>query len=97
VVPGSSVADIIDLGRGNDVVNAGLGDDVINGGAGADIIVGGPATNGKLAATTIALVGYGSVVGDVGAQARFWSTASQFQDCWNSSRQWTLRVTRSSR
>jgi len=70
VVPGSSVADIIDLGRGNDVVNAGLGDDVINGGAGADIIVGGPATNGKLAATTIALVGYGSVVGDVGAQAQ---------------------------
>src|SRR5882724_7617625 len=38
-VSGSSVADVIDLGRGNDVINAGLGDDVIHGGAGNDVII----------------------------------------------------------
>ncbi|WP_418219820.1 hypothetical protein [Bradyrhizobium icense] len=69
-ITGSAVADLIDLGRGDDTINAGLGDDVIHGGAGADIIVGGPATNGELAVTTITLVGYGSVVGAVGAQAQ---------------------------
>jgi len=69
-VSGSSVADIIDLGRGNDTVNAGLGNDVIRGGAGEDVIVGGPAASQKLAVTTITLVGYGSIVGGVGAQAQ---------------------------
>ena len=49
VASGSSVADIIDLGRGNDVFNAGLGDDVIRGGAGDDVIVGGPGSTGRLA------------------------------------------------
>ncbi|KRR24135.1 hypothetical protein CQ14_15560 [Bradyrhizobium lablabi] len=67
---GSAVADLIDIGRGNDTIDAGLGDDVIHGGAGADIIVGGPATSGKLSVTTVTLVGYGSVVGGVGAQAQ---------------------------
>ena len=66
---GSPVADIIDLGRGNDTVSAGLGDDIVRGGAGDDVIVGGPAVAGKLAVTTVTLVGYGSVVGGVGAQA----------------------------
>ncbi|WFU17700.1 calcium-binding protein [Bradyrhizobium sp. CB3481] len=67
---GSPVADIIDLGRGNDTVSAGLGDDIVRGGAGDDVIVGGPAVAGKLAVTTVTLVGYGSVVGGVGAQAQ---------------------------
>ncbi|WP_161849952.1 calcium-binding protein [Bradyrhizobium sp. CCBAU 051011] len=69
-ITGSAVADLIDLGRGDDTIDAGLGDDVIHGGAGADIIVGGPATTGKLSVTTVTLVGYGSVVGGVGAQAQ---------------------------
>jgi hypothetical protein len=68
-VSGSSVADIIDLGRGNNVINAGLGDDVIHGGAGDDVITGGPGVAGKLTTTTIVLTGYGSVVGGIGAQA----------------------------
>jgi Ca2+-binding RTX toxin-like protein len=67
---GSSVADIIDLGRGNDIINAGLGDDVIRGGAGDDVIVGGPGGTGRLAVTTVTLVGYGSVVGGIGALAQ---------------------------
>ncbi|WP_442894065.1 glycoside hydrolase family 113 [Bradyrhizobium sp. AZCC 1721] len=67
---GSAIADLIDLGRGDDTINAGLGDDIIHGGAGADVIVGGPASSGKLAVTTITLVGYGSAVGGVGAQAQ---------------------------
>jgi len=70
VASGSSVADIIDLGRGNDVINAGLGDDVIRGGAGDDVIVGGPGSTGRLAVTTVTLVGYGSVVEGIGAQAQ---------------------------
>jgi hypothetical protein len=69
-VSGSSVADIIDLGRGNNIINAGLGDDVIHGGAGDDIIVGGPRVAGKLSTTTLTLTGYGSMVGGVGAQAQ---------------------------
>jgi len=69
-VSGSSIADIIDLGRGNDTVNAGLGDDVIRGGAGEDVIVGGPTAGGRLAVTTVTLVGYGSIIGGVGAQAQ---------------------------
>src|SRR5437899_5273166 len=69
-VSGSPVADIIDLGRGNDIIKAGLGDDVIRGGAGDDVIVGGPAGTSRLTVTTVTLVGYGSVVGDVGAQAQ---------------------------
>jgi hypothetical protein len=67
---GSSVADIIDLGRGNDIINAGLGDDVIRGGAGNDVIVGGPGGTGRLAVTTVTLVGYGSTVEGIGAQAQ---------------------------
>src|ERR1700737_2554775 len=69
-VTGSSVADIIDLGRGNNTISAGLGDDVIHGGAGNDVIIGGPAVAGKLTTTTITLTGYGSVVGGIGAQAQ---------------------------
>jgi Ca2+-binding RTX toxin-like protein len=67
---GSSVADIIDLGQGNDVINGGLGDDVIHGGAGNDVISGGPSVAGKLSTTTITLTGYGSVVGGIGAQVQ---------------------------
>jgi Ca2+-binding RTX toxin-like protein len=69
-VSGSAVADIIDLGQGNNVINAGLGDDVIHGGAGNDVIIGGPSTAAKLTTTTITLTGYGSVVGGIGAQAQ---------------------------
>ena len=47
-----------------------MGDDVIRGGAGHDVIVGGPAGTSRLTVTTVTLVGYGSVVGDVGAQAQ---------------------------
>jgi hypothetical protein len=67
---GSAVADIIDLGQGNDIINAGLGDDVIRGGAGADVIVGGPGGAGRLSVTTVTLVGYGSVVDGIAAQAQ---------------------------
>lgn len=69
-ITGSPAADIIDLGRGDDAISAGLGDDVISAGAGDDVIVGGPGAAGKLAVTTVTLVGYGSVVGGVGAQAQ---------------------------
>jgi len=37
---------------------------------GNDVIVGGPSVAGKLSTTTITLTGYGSVVGDIGAQAQ---------------------------
>ena len=67
---GSTVADIIDLGRGNDIINAGLGDDVIRGGAGDDIIDGGPSGAGRSTVTTITLVGYGSMADGLGAQAQ---------------------------
>ncbi|NOJ48712.1 glycoside hydrolase family 113 [Bradyrhizobium archetypum] len=67
---GSAIADIIDLGRGNDDINAGLGDDVICGGAGDDTIVGGPGAGGRLAVKTVTLIGYGSVVGGIGAQVQ---------------------------
>jgi Ca2+-binding RTX toxin-like protein len=69
-VTGSSVADIIDLGQGNNVINGGLGDDVIHGGAGNDLITGGPGSAARLSTTTITLTGYGSVVGGIGAQAQ---------------------------
>ncbi len=69
-VNGSAVADIIDLGQGNNVIDGGLGDDVIRGGSGDDVITGGPASTARLATTTITLTGYGSVVGGVGAQAQ---------------------------
>jgi len=67
---GSAAADVIDLGRGDDTIRGGDGDDIISGGAGDDVVVGGPAAAGKLAVTTVTLVGYGSVVGGVGAQAQ---------------------------
>lgn len=69
-VTGSAVADVIDLGAGNNAVNGGPGDDLIRGGAGNDVIVGGPSAAGKLSTTTITLTGYGSVVGGIGAQAQ---------------------------
>jgi hypothetical protein len=67
---GSPVADLIDLGRGNDLIDAGSGDDVIRSGAGDDVIVGGPGAGGRLAVSTVTLVGYGSIVGGTGAQAQ---------------------------
>ncbi len=70
VVAGSSVGDIIDLGRGDDTINGGLGSDLIRGGAGNDTIIGGPDVTAKLATTTITITGYGSVVDGVGATAR---------------------------
>lgn len=71
-VNGTPVADIIDLGRGNNVINAGLGDDVIHVGPGNNTIVAGPSAPGKLTTTTITLTGYGSVVGGIGPQAQIW-------------------------
>jgi Ca2+-binding RTX toxin-like protein len=70
IANGSAVADIIDIGRGNDVINGGLGDDAIHGSAGNDVITGGPTAIGKLATTTVTLTGYGSVVSGVGAQVQ---------------------------
>ena len=69
-IDGSSIADRIDLGRGNDIIRAGLGDDVVRGGSGNDVIVGGPAVTGGLPTTTITLTGYGPVVDGIGAQAQ---------------------------
>jgi Ca2+-binding RTX toxin-like protein len=69
-VSGSTVADVIDLGRGNDKIDAGLGDDDVRGGAGDDVIIGGPNALDRLQVTTVTLVGYGSLVGNVGAQAQ---------------------------
>jgi len=43
---------------------------VIHGGAGDDVILGGPGVATRLATTTIALTGYGSVVDGIGAQAQ---------------------------
>jgi Ca2+-binding RTX toxin-like protein len=71
-VNGSSIAQIIDIGQGNNVVNAGRGDDVIHVGSGNNVINAGPTVPGKLATTTITLTGYGSVVGGIGAQAQIW-------------------------
>jgi Ca2+-binding RTX toxin-like protein len=68
-INGSSIADIIDLGKGNNVVNTGLGNDVVYGGPGNDVI-SGPTVAGPLKTTTITLTGYGSVVGGIGAQAQ---------------------------
>lgn len=69
VVAGSSIADTIDIGRGNDTINGGLGNDVIHGGAGNDTIIGGPDVTARLATTTLTITGYGSVVAGVGATA----------------------------
>jgi hypothetical protein len=70
VVAGSSIADTIDLGRGNDTISGGLGNDVIMGGAGNDTISGGPAVTAKLGTTTLTITGYGSVVDGTGAMAQ---------------------------
>jgi glycosyl hydrolase family 113/hemolysin type calcium-binding protein len=69
-ITGSSIADTIDLGQGNNVINTGLGNDVISGGNGNDTIVAGPESAANLATTTITLSGYGSVVDGVGAEAQ---------------------------
>jgi Ca2+-binding RTX toxin-like protein len=65
---GSPVADLIDVGGGNDILTGGLGDDVIRGGAGGDSIVGGPDKIAPLTETVVTVTGYGSVIGGVGAQ-----------------------------
>ncbi|HEY8332781.1 MAG TPA: hypothetical protein VIQ05_03220 [Tardiphaga sp.] len=70
VVAGSAVADVIDLGRGDDTINGGLGGDLIRGGAGNDSITGGPDVTARLATTTVTLTGWGSVVDGIGATAR---------------------------
>jgi Ca2+-binding RTX toxin-like protein len=70
MVAGSAVADVIDLGGGDDFIDAGPGNDIVHGGAGNDTIIGGPGLAGKLSTTSITLTGYGSVVGGIGAQAQ---------------------------
>ncbi len=65
---GSPIADVIDVGSGNDIISGGLGDDVILGGAGNDTITGGPASISELPTTTVTVTGYGTVVDGVGAQ-----------------------------
>ncbi|MGB5904049.1 MAG: carbohydrate-binding domain-containing protein [Xanthobacteraceae bacterium] len=65
---GSSIADVIDVGSGNDAISGGLGNDVIHGGAGSDTITGGPSAISHLSQSTITVTGYGTVVNDVGAQ-----------------------------
>lgn len=67
---GSPIADVIDVGRGNDVISGGLGDDVFHGGAGGDTITGGPGSISRLSQTTIEVTGYGTLVDGVGAQMR---------------------------
>jgi RTX calcium-binding nonapeptide repeat (4 copies) len=66
---GSSIAQNIDIGGGNNVVHAGRGDDVIHVGDGNNTIYGGPSTATPLATTTITLTGYGSAAGGIDAQA----------------------------
>jgi Ca2+-binding RTX toxin-like protein len=65
---GSPVADVIDIGSGNDAISGGLGNDVIHAGAGNDTITGGPSPISDLSTTTVTVTGYGTVVGGVGAQ-----------------------------
>ena len=67
-IHGSSVADVIDVGSGNNVIYAGLGNDVIRVGNGNNTIIA-PTTT-KLTTTTITLTGWGSEVSGVGAQAQ---------------------------
>jgi Ca2+-binding RTX toxin-like protein len=65
---GSPIADLIDVGNGNDTIQGGLGDDVISAGAGDDTITGGPGTISKLSTTTVTVTGYGTEIDGVGAQ-----------------------------
>jgi Ca2+-binding RTX toxin-like protein len=68
IVVGSAIADVIDIGSGNDMISGGLGGDTIHGGAGDDTIVAGPDAISALTETTVTVTGYGSVVDGVGAQ-----------------------------
>ncbi|MCK9915641.1 hypothetical protein MXD81_41435 [Microbacteriaceae bacterium K1510] len=77
---GSPVADLIDVGGGNDVLNGGLGDDVIRGGPGDDTIVGGPDKIVPLTETVVTVTGYGSVVDGVGAQMQLRVNGQQVGD-----------------
>ena len=67
-IHGSAVADVIDVGSGNNVIYAGLGNDVIRVGNGNNTII--TPTTTKLTTTTITLTGWGTVVNGVGAQAQ---------------------------
>jgi len=67
-IHGSSVADVIDVGSGNNVIYAGLGNDVIRVGNGNNTII--TPTTTKLTTTTITLTGWGSEVSGAGAQAQ---------------------------
>ncbi len=67
-IHGSAVADVIDVGSGNNVIYAGLGNDVIRVGNGNNTII--TPTTTKLTTTTITLTGWGSEVNGVGAQAQ---------------------------
>ena len=77
---GSPVADLIDVGGGNDVLSGGLGDDVIRSGAGDDTIVGGPDKIAPLTETVVTVKGYGSVVDGVGAQMQLRVNGQQIGD-----------------
>ena len=77
---GSPVADLIDVGGGNDTLSGGLGDDVIRGGAGDDTIVGGPDKIAPLTTTVVTVTGYGSVVDGVGAQMQLRVNGQQIGD-----------------
>jgi Ca2+-binding RTX toxin-like protein len=69
-ITGSPLADLIDVGGGNDIINAELGNDIIKAGSGDDTITGGPDPIPKLASTTVTVTGWGSVVDNVGAQMK---------------------------
>lgn len=66
---GSSIAQEIDIGGGDNVIHAGHGNEIIHVGDGNNLIYGGPSTATPLATTTITLTGYGSAVDGIDAQA----------------------------
>ena len=72
VVNGSTLADNIDIGNGNDVINGGFGNDVIRGGAGNDLIIGGPAKLQALTTTTVTVTGYGVTSDGVNPELQLW-------------------------
>lgn len=71
-VNGSTLADNIDIGNGNDFINGGFGNDVIRAGAGNDLIVGGPAKLATLTTTTVTVTGYGVTSDGVNPELQLW-------------------------
>jgi Ca2+-binding RTX toxin-like protein len=77
---GSPIADLIDIGSGNDTIQGGLGDDMILAGAGDDTITGGPGTISEQSTTTVTVTGYGTEIDGVGAQMQLRVNGQQIGD-----------------